>query len=176
MLGGPPPPILVITGSARAQAAAQLRNLLDPVAQPVHPLPYSTRALGQLALSNKVLAFSIGGRLTKAKQSAFNDLQDGMLVKLKEANKRRQAISTTLARAIILSAATKIEVHPHQFTIEVNQASESTQSGELFSALLSAMVKFLRLLRDHAEHHGLQLALPPPTAFHPVEFSDAPAP
>ena len=177
MLPGVPPPVLVITGEARQQAAAKLRNLIDPVAHAIHPLPHSGRGFGQLALTNKILAFDAGARLSKAKREAINNLNRGVEVRLKEASKRRDPLSTTLSRAIIIAAEEKIDVHPNQLSMEINQAG-TAPAGEVFGALLTMLVCFLRQFRT-ANPYAVTaprpvLLLPSPS--NTYEFGDVPSP
>ena len=143
MLPDQQPPILVITGKMRDQAACKLRNLLDPVVHPLLEIPYTNRELGQLALTNNVLAFSIFKYIAPSKIEALNKLQSGMLIKLKEVNKRRGAIWSTVARPIIISAGEPIQISPNQLNIEINEANAEEISAHLFGALLSMMVTVL---------------------------------
>ena len=177
MLPGVPPPVLVITGEARLQAISKLRNLIDPVVHPIHPMPHHGQGFGQLALTNKVLAFDVGSRVSKAKRETINHLNSGVEVRLKEASKRRDPLSTTISRAIILAAEKAIEVNPNQLTIEINQA-DAADAAELFSALLTMVVSFLRQIRTthtYAIEAARPLLLLPPPA-QSYEFGDVPAP
>ena len=143
MLPDQQPPILVVTGKMRDQAARALRNLLDPVVHPLQEIPYTTAQLGQLALTNNVLAFSIFKYITPSRIEALNKLQSGMLVKLKEVNKRRSTIWSTVSRPIIVSAGEQIEISPNQLTIEINEMLVEDNVRQLFGALLTMLVLVL---------------------------------
>ena len=143
MLPDQHPPILVITGKKRDEAARKLRNLLDPVVHPLLEIPYTNRELGQLALTNNVLAFSIFKYIAPSKIEALNKLQSGMLVKLKEVNKRRGAIWSNIARPIIISSGEPIQISSNQINIEINEATTDGNANQLFGALLSMMVTVL---------------------------------
>ena len=78
LLAGGRPPILVITCEARDEAAAKLRKIIDPTPQPLFPLPHTASQFGQLALTNRILAFALYGNLTECKQRALNTLCQGM--------------------------------------------------------------------------------------------------
>ena len=126
---------LVITGKRRDDAARKIRNLLGPVVHPLLEIPYTNRELGQLALTNNVLAFSSFKYIAPGKIEELNNLQTGMLVKLKEVAKRRSPVRSTIARPIIISASEPIEISPNQIHFEVNEANAtSTQahSSELY--------------------------------------------
>ena len=134
------PPILVITGSASDVAVRKLRTILDPVTCPIHALPTTKQQFGQLAFSNRVLAFSIGKRITESCRETLNKLRTGLPVRLQNPTKTHDLIETTLHRPIIISAETEIEIGPHQLTIEINETSE-TALDKVFAALLDAVVR-----------------------------------
>ncbi len=129
------PPILVITGKARDAAATKLRTIIDPVPQALFPLPSTTNQLGQLALTNRVLAFAAYGPLTQKKKVAFNTLSKGMPIRLKEVNKRGPQIFTTVSRPIIITSETPQEIGDHQITIEINKANPGDHP-QILGALL----------------------------------------
>ena len=174
MLPDQQPPILVITGKKRDQAARKLRNLLDPVIHPLLEIPYTNRELGQLALTNSVLAFSIFKYIAPSKIEALNKLQSGMLVKLKEVNKRRGAIWSTVARPIIISAGEPIQISASQLNIEINEASSEEISSNLFGALLSMMVTVLNQIysKPAFDWKAPPAALPPSPNI--LELTNAP--
>ena len=147
------PPILVISGEARDEAASKLRMLIDPVPQPLMPLPHNTNQLGQLALTNRVLAFPLYSKPSATRKAAFNALLKGMPVRLKETNKRRPAVWTKVARPIILTSEKQIDVNPYQITIEINHASVAPHA-EVFAALLDALVQVLN--EPASEIHEIQ--------------------
>ncbi len=130
------PPILVITGEARDEAASKLRTLIDPVPQPLFPLPATTSQLGQLALTNKVLAFVTYGPLTEIRKAAFNRLRKGMPVRLKETNRRRSQIFDNVSRPIIIVAESEMEIGRHQISVEINKANQAGHA-QMLGALLN---------------------------------------
>ena len=174
MLPDQQPPILVITGKKRDQATRKLRNLLDPVIHPLLEIPYTNRELGQLALTNNVLAFSIFKYIASSKIEALNKLQSGMLIKLKEVNKRRGALWSTVARPIIISAGEPIQISPNQLNIEINEANSEEISSHLFGALLSMMVTVLNQIysKPTFDWKPLPAVLPPSPNI--LEFTNAP--
>lgn len=130
------PPILVITGEARDEAAAKLRTILDPVPQPLFPVPTTINQLGQLALTNRILPFAAYGPLTEKRKSAFNALRKGMIVQLKETNKRRGKIFTKISRPIIITIEAPQQISPTQITIEINKANQGDHP-RILGALLN---------------------------------------
>lgn len=174
MLPDQQPPILVITGKKRDQAARKLRNLLDPVVHPLLEIPYTNRDLGQLALTNNVLAFSIFKYIAPSKIEAMNKLQSGMLVKLKEVNRRRGAIWSNVARPILISAGEPIQISPNQLNIEINEANSEEISSHFFGALLSMMVAVLHQIYSKPifDSKALPALLPPSPEM--LELTNAP--
>ena len=174
MLPNQQPPILVITGKKRDEAARKLRNLLDPVVHPLLEIPYTNRELGQLALTNNVLAFSVFKYIAPGKIEALNKLQSGMLVKLKEVNKRRSQVWNTVSRPIIISAGEPIQISANQINIEINEAASTEISPQLFGALLSMMVTVLNQIHStpRFESHVHQPTPPPPPTV--LEHTNAP--
>lgn len=142
MLPDSHPPILVITGEARYQAAEKLRKIIDPVPQPLFPLPHTAGQLGQLALTNRVLAFAAYGGISKSKQAALDRLRAGTMVPLKETNKRRGAIFTKVARPIIIATETSVEISRHQINIEINYAGQGDHP-QILGALLNLVAQTL---------------------------------
>ncbi len=140
--------ILVITGTKRDEAARKLRNLLDPVVHPLLEIPYTNSELGQLALTNKVLAFSVFKYIAPSKIEALNKLQSGMLVKLKEVNKRRGQVWNTVSRPIIISAGESIQISANQINLEINEAACGEISPQLFGALLNMIVTVLNQIHS----------------------------
>ncbi len=174
MLPDQQPPILVITGQKRDQAARKLRNLLDPVIHPLLEIPYTNRELGQLALTNNVLAFSIFKYIAPSKIEALNKVQSGMLVKIKEVNRRRGSIWNTVARPIIISAGEPIQISPNQINIEINEANSEEISPQLFGALLSMVVQVLnQIFTKPVFAHQIAPTNPPPSPA-VIEFTNAP--
>ena len=143
------PPVLVITGEARNEAAAKIRKIIDPVPQPLFPMPHNANQLGQLALTNRVLAFALYSNLTKCKQSALRSLSTGMTVKLKEVNKRHAARFTKVTRPIIIASEEKVEVCRHQITIEINHAG-CGDHPQILGALLTLAAQLLHRAHQQA--------------------------
>ena len=134
------PPILVITGEARDEAASKLRMLLDPVPQPLFPFPATINQLGQLALTNRVLAFAAYNKLTETRKASLNRLRKGMPVRLKETNQRRPQIFTNIARPIIVAAESSEQISNHQLTVEINHANQGDHP-KLLGALLNLVAE-----------------------------------
>ena len=86
------------------------------------------------------MVFSIYTHLPKGKIEMFNQLRHGMPVRLKEVNKHRPPITTTVHRPIIISAEKAPKVHEDQLVIEVNEVG-TTDAAKIFAALLNAAVE-----------------------------------
>lgn len=136
-------PALVITGTARYQAATKLRQLLDPMICPLLVMPSTTRRLGQVALTNRVMALSISGKLPPARIVALNDLRTGLQVDLKQVDRSSGPSSTLLQRPIILALEKEQNIHEGQLTIEVNETAMA-EPADLLAALLDAAVEAIR--------------------------------
>ena len=173
LLPGATPPILVITGEARDQAAAKIRKIIDPIPQPLFPFPHTATQMGQLALTNRVLAFALYGNITQSKQRALNALRTGMAVKLKEVNKRHSSIFANVARPIIVTADTEIEIGKHQITIEINHAGQGDHP-QILGALLTLLA--IGLYRAHQPAHETPLTQMPPSFPFATIQSDVPGP
>ena len=176
MLPGQPPPILVITGTKRDEAATAIRNLIDPVVHPIQEIPYNTSQLGELALTNKVLAFSIFKYISPNKMDALNKINKGMLVRLREVSKRRGKFWANIARPIIFSTGERIKLSEDQIHIEINEVKEEENRDQLFGALLTMMVKTLRQIHEaaKAESEAPQTAPSPPPVAAEEERTTAP--
>ena len=129
------PPILVITGEAADEAASKLRNIIDPVPQALMPLPANTNQLGQLALTHRVLAFAVYSELTEKRKAAFNAIQRGMPVQLRESNQRRGKLFGSVSRPIILASATPQKISRNQISVEINTANQQDHA-QILGALL----------------------------------------
>ncbi len=136
------PPMLVITGKARDQAVAMLRNLIDPVHNPIIYSPGCPMELNCMALENRVLAFSFRGQPTEKLIKKLNTMHEGTRVPLPHSNKRRPKIFTTVQRPIIVASREPLALHKDQISIEINQAPE-TEMGKVFYALLNLLVKIV---------------------------------
>ena len=174
MLPDQQPPILVITGKKRDAAARKLRNLLDPVVHPLLEIPSTNRGIGQLALTNNVLAFSIFKYIAPSKIEALNKLQSGMLVKLKEVNKRRSPVWSTIARPIIISTGEPIQISPNQINIEIEEDNAGDDASQLFGALLSMMVVVLNQIFTKPTFGRIMPPHKPPPPPNIQELTNAP--
>ena len=134
------PPILVITGTARNDAAAKLRNLLDPAMCPLNAQPVFASHYKQLAITNKALAFSFGTILSKSHRDALRLLSTGVQVRLPEAPKGLDLAQENVHRPIIVSAEEPIEISKSQIHVEINEA-RSAVPELLLGALLDAVVR-----------------------------------
>ena len=159
LLPGATPPILVLTGQARNEAAAKIRKIIDPVPQPLFPFPHTAAQMGQLALTNRVLAFALYGNLTPNKRRSLNELRKGMTVKLKDANKRHSPIFTNVARPIIVAAETNVEISKHQITIEINHAAQGDHP-QILGALLNLASLMLHRANQQAIETICKISLP----------------
>ena len=142
LLPDQPCPVLVITGQARDSAARLLRTLLDPVTHPLLVLPRLENQFHKLALTNRVLAFSIGNKLSEGRREALAKLSTGTDARLTQCSKRRDALQTYLRCPVLISAETAVEIAPQQIHVEINQAT-AFDPAQTFAALLSEVVKFL---------------------------------
>ena len=142
ILPGATPPILVITGEARDEAAEKIRKIIDPIPQPLFPFPHNATQMGHLALTNRVVAFALYGDLTQSKQRALNALRIGMTIKLKEVNKRHAALFTKVSRPIIVTSETNIEISRHQITVEINHAGQGDHP-QILGSLLNVVAESL---------------------------------
>ena len=139
------PPILVITGEARDEAVRKLRTILDPVTNPILPMPTSESQFGRQALTNNVLAYAIHKHLSEKRKGILNKLRTGLSVVLKDVSKCREEISTSIHRPIIISAAEAIEISASQLNLEINNTSQ-TVLEQIFAALLDAVVRGIHVM------------------------------
>ena len=167
------PPILVITGEARDEAASKLRMLLDPVPQPLFPFPATTSQLGQLALTNRVLAFAAYNKLTETRKAGLNRLRKGMPVRLKETNQRRPQIFTSISRPIIIAAESAEQISSNQLTVEINRANQGDHP-KLLGALLNLVAEAFEKQNQSPIETNWQSALPQSQEIAPQ--SDPPGP
>ena len=166
LLATPALPALILTGKHRLQAAEKLRTILDPSLSPILELPRTTRDLGRAALTNSVMIFSIYTHLPKGKIEMFNQLRHGLPVRLREVNKHRPPITTTVHRPIIVTAEKAPKIHEDQLTIEVNE-TRTAVAPQLFAALLNAAVTALAAGQPEPQFIEFELAANgsiPPTA------------
>ena len=147
LLPGETPPALVITGKARHKAAEKIRTVLDPMICPVHAMPATTRQLGRLALSNRIMAFSVGHQLSKTRLAALNELRTGMMVELRQVTKHRDPIAEHIQRPIILSTEKLQLIHEGQLEIVIDEA-ETMNRAHVFTALLTVAVLAIAEMQD----------------------------
>ena len=121
-----------------------------------------------------MLAFSIFKYIAPSKIEALNKLQTGMLVKLKEVNKRRIPVWSTIARPIIISAGEPIQISPNQINIEINEANAEDNASELFGALLSMVVVVLNQIFSKPTGEEIMPPHKPPPPPNVQEFTNAP--
>ncbi len=161
MLPDQPCPVLVLTGQARNAAARALRMLLDPVTHPLLVLPRLESQFHKLALSNRILAFSIGTKLSEGRREALANLSAGVDARLTQCSKRRDALQTNLRRPVLIAAETPIEITGDQVQIEINHA-EAFDPARTFTALLDELVKFLAMFQEpEARQSVTSIILPP---------------
>ena len=130
--------------------------------------------MGEMALFNRVLAFSMDKHLSPTKRSAVRSISEGTGVRLRQANPRRPRISETLRRPVILSAEVAPALCRNQINIEINQANELAAS-EVLAALLDELVLTLR------RENSTCLELPPSSTialstFIAAAYADSPIP
>ena len=112
--------------------------------------------------------------IAPSKIEALNKLQTGMLVKLKEVNKRRCPVWSTIARPIIISAGEPIQISSNQINIEINEANSGDNASQLFGALLSMMVTVLNQIFTKPTFEKTMLANNPQPPPNILEFANAP--
>ena len=137
-------PILVITGSARIEAARLLRNIIDPVIHPLLPMPTTENQLGQMAQSNSVLAFDASPYISEKRKAALARIRRGVPVRIREINRNR-TLYETIHRPILIAADAPIEIEANQLNIEINHCHQAPLN-ELLTALLNHVVQVLRYL------------------------------
>ncbi len=169
-----PCPLLVITGASRDEATRAIRELIDPGTCAILPLPVTQNQMGEMALFNRVLAFSMDKHLSPTKRSAVRSISQGTGVRLRQANPHRPRISETLRRPVILSAEVAPALCRNQINIEINQTNEFTAS-EVLAALLDELVLTLR------RESNVHLELSPSSTitlntFMAAAYADAPIP
>ena len=154
------PPTLIITGKCRHEAAAKIRNFADPMMSPVHGIPSSSKALGRLAINNRVMAFGMYKTITSTKIEQLNELRTGMLVELKQVTKNSDLLTELIRRPIILAAEAAPQIHEGQIEIEINHIA-LVESSDILAALLDAAVSQIRELQEHqARQVHLERAAP----------------
>ena len=150
MLPDQPCPVLLITGQARDAAARAIRTLLDPVTHPLLVLPRLESQFHKLALSNRVLAFSMGKKLSEGRREALAKLSIGVDAQLTQSSKRREPLQIHLRRPILIAAEKLIEIAPGQIHLEIHHAAQFGHA-QTFSALLDELVKFLCTFKEPEE-------------------------
>ncbi len=142
------PPTLIITGNCRHEAAAKIRNFVDPMMSPVHGIPNSKKAMGRLAITNRVMAFGMYKAITSTKIEQLNQLRTGMMVELKQVTRNSDLLTELIRRPIIIAAEEAPQIHEGQIEIEINHIA-LVQISEILAALLDAAVSQIRELHEH---------------------------
>ncbi len=163
------PPILVITGKAREAAIEILRQLIDPVLQPIIYTPHSYRELNQMALENQVLAFSFTGDLSPKFIKTINDLHEGTRIRLKQCSKIRPKLGANVQRPVLIATKMPLEISPNQITIEINTAHQ-TGLGKVFFALMDLVVQIV----GQPEREKVLRALAEPSQSAPFQSNETP--
>jgi hypothetical protein len=137
-------PLLVITGDYRDEATRAVRELIDPSTCAILPLPVTQNQMGEMAIYNRVLAFSIfGSHLSPTKSSALRSISQGTGVRLRHSNPQRGKLREQLHRPVILSAEVAPTLCHNQIHIEINQC-QPLHEPECLAALLDELVKTIR--------------------------------
>ena len=169
-----PCPLLIITGTHRDEATRAIRELIDPGTCAILPLPVTQNQMGEMALFNRVLAFSMDKHLSPTKRAAVRSISQGTGVRLRQANPHRPRISETLRRPVILSAEIAPALCRNQINIEINQANQFDAS-QVLASLLDELVLTLR------RENNVPLELSPGSTialntFIAAAYADAPIP
>ena len=143
MLPNLKPPVLFITGEAAVEAAEKLRSLIDPMRSPGNLLPVTGQQFATMAIVNRVPTFSLGTSITENCKTNLNKLRTGIKVKLIQIGTRREELTTTIHRPLILSAQGPIQIHDKQLNIEINETC-STLHEQILASLLDAVVRAIR--------------------------------
>ena len=138
-----PPPFLIIRGKARNEAATIIRNLLDPARNPILAVPFTPQGIGDLAIRNRVLAFSIFGQLSKARIEILKRLRTGTPIRLRERSKFGGKIEATIQRPIIIASEEDAAFKADKLVLEINETAD-TFPDEFLGALLTAAVLAIR--------------------------------
>ena len=133
------PPMLVITGKAREAAVEKLRNLIDPVHEPIIETPIQFTELYRMALENQVLAFSVTGPIAEKVKKTLNDLHHGMRLRLKYYSRSRFKLRGNIQRPVLIATAEPQQISPQQINIEINEAIDF-DFGKIMGALLNLLV------------------------------------
>ena len=142
LLPGHKPPILVITGKARETAVEKLRNLIDPVREPIIETPTQAGELRRMALENNVLAFSVNDHIAEKVLKALNLFHQGKRVLLKHCQRSRFKSRSTISRSIIIATEEPQQISQNQLNLEINEALD-IENGKILSALLNLLVQIV---------------------------------
>ncbi len=155
-----PPPFLIIRGKARNEAVTIIRNLLDPARNPILAVPFTPQGLGDLAIRNRILAFSIFGQLSKGRVEILKRLRTGTPVPLWERSKFGGKIEATIQRPIIIASEEDVAFNADKLILEINETAD-TFPDEFLGALLTAAVLAIREFTRPPAYEGA----PPPKVF-----------
>ena len=160
------PPILVITGKASQKAAAKLRNLIDPVTEPIIYTPQSWTELPRMAIDDKVLVFAPENPFTEKTLLKLRQIHQGARVAIRYCNRRLEKLNTTVQRTIMIASNEPMEISPGQLTIEINEAFDTSPGSDqlILGALLNLMVQIV----------GQPMEVPAPMAQAAASASTAP--
>ena len=136
------PPVLVITGKAREAAVLTLRNLIDPVHEPIIETPVNCRQLPRMALENKTLTFSVNDQIPEKTIRAINEIHQGKRLRIKHCTGKRLKLHSIIQRPVIIATEEPLQISPKQFNLEINEAV-NFHLGKIIGSLLNFLVKII---------------------------------
>ena len=137
-------PPLILTGELRDEAAAAIRQLIDPVTCPLLPFPTGRNEAGWMAIYNRVLAFQVLGKITEFKRHIITELSQGRFgARLRQTDHKGPKRYQQLGRPVILTFEKAPEICSNQIVIEINKCAPLPQQ-EVLAALFNHMVRSLR--------------------------------
>ena len=163
MLPNLKPPVLCITGQAAVDAAEKLRSIIDPMRSAGNILPVTENQFGVMAIINHIPTFSLGTSITENCKSNLNKLRTGIKVKLIQVGTKREALTATIHRPVIVSAQGPIKIHDSQLNIEINETC-NTLHEQILASLLDAIVRGIREMtrQQQQEYFSATQVLPMP--------------
>ncbi len=170
------PPTLIITGKCRHAAASKIRNFIDPMMSPLHPLPVSKKAMGRLAVTNRVMAFGIYKTLSANTIEQLNELRTGMLVELKRVSSNNDPITQLIRRPVILAAEQAPTIHEGQLEIEINNIALVAKSDILAAILDEAVAQIRKQNEPEQRQVYLERAASSVPDYDPVEQDEPQGP